>query len=66
MLDTRGLSCPTPVVMTQKALKDGPETLEVLCDSRVAVENVSRFARSRGYQVAETPEGPDFRLTLRK
>ena len=31
MIDTRGLSCPTPVVMVQKAIKDGaPAKLEVL------------------------------------
>lgn len=32
--------------------------------ARVAVENVTRLARSMGYLVAEAPEGPDFRLTL--
>ena len=66
MVDTRGYICPTPVLMVQKALKDGPATLEVLADARAAVENITRFARSQGYQVSETSEGPDFRLTLTK
>ena len=66
MVDTRGFICPTPVLMVQKALKDSPATLEVLADARAAVENITRFARSQGYQVSETSEGPDFRLTLIK
>lgn len=66
MVDTRGFICPTPVLMVQKALKDGPATLEVLADARAAVENITRFARSQGYQVFETPEGADFKLTLTK
>ena len=66
MIDTRGLSCPTPVVMVQKAIKDAPAQLEVLADAKVAVENVSRFARSQGYQVEVAADGPDFKLTLTK
>lgn len=65
MVDTRGLSCPIPVVMVQKALQNGaPAKLEVLTDAQVAVENITRFARSQGYQVSVAEDGPDFRLTL--
>ena len=50
MIDARGLSCPMPVVMVQKEVqKTRPASLEVLVDARVAVENISRFARSKGY-----------------
>lgn len=66
MVDTRGLACPIPVVMVQKAVKDFPSTLEVLADAEVAVENIARFARSRGYQVSVTEDGMDYRLTLTK
>lgn len=67
MIDTRGFGCPTPVLMVREALqKDTPASLEVLADARVAVENVTRLADSMGYRVEEAPEGPDFRLTLRK
>ncbi|WP_298033755.1 sulfurtransferase TusA family protein [uncultured Dysosmobacter sp.] len=67
MIDTRGLSCPIPVVMVQKALKNGaPASLEVLADAQVAVENITRFARSQGYQVAVAEDGSDFTLTLTK
>ncbi len=67
MIDARGLSCPMPVVMTQKAVqKDAPALLEVLVDSQVAVENVTRYARSQGYQVKAEPQGADTKLTLTK
>ena len=42
MVDARGYSCPVPVVMVQKALKDGnPATLEVAVDNQCSVENLS-------------------------
>lgn len=71
MIDTRGFGCPTPVLMVRDALeaelkKDPSASLEVLADARVAVENITRFAHSKGYQVTEVPEGPDFHLTLHK
>ena len=67
MVDARGLLCPMPVVMVQKAVKAGnPETLDVLVDDPCAVENITRFAGSCGYQVAVTEEGPDYKLSLSK
>lgn len=67
MIDARGLSCPMPVVMTQKAIqKDAPASLEVLVDTQVAVENVTRYARSQGYQVKTEPQGAEFKLILSK
>ena len=66
MIDTRGLSCPIPVVMVQKAVKDGPAMLEVLADAQVAVENITRFAASQGYSVSVAPDGEDFKITLSK
>ena len=66
MIDTRGLSCPIPVVMVQKAVKDAPAKLEVLADAEVAVENITRYANSCGYQVTVTQDGPDYKLELNK
>ena len=67
MIDTRGLSCPTPVFMVQKAIKDGsPATIEVLCDAKVAVENITRLAANMGYQVTVADDSGDFKLTLSK
>lgn len=67
MVDTRGLSCPIPVVMVQQAIKkDAPTTLEVLADAKVAVENITRLANTNGYQVSVMEDGLDFKLTLTK
>lgn len=67
MIDARGLVCPMPVVLVQKAVKkDAPETLEVLVDNRAAVENLTRFASHAGYALSLDADGADFKLTLRK
>ena len=68
MIDARGYTCPMPVVMVQKAVKDSaPESFEVLVDDRCAVENISRFAASQGYVVAVQEQGGDeFSLVLTK
>lgn len=67
MVDARGYSCPTPVIMVQKAVKDGaPKKLEVLVDNQCSVENVTRFARNAGYEVAVSEYEGDFKLDLKK
>lgn len=65
-VDARGLSCPIPVVKTNKTIREHPGVeLAVLVDSEVSRENVTRLAGSHGYQV-ETIRGADeCRLVLR-
>jgi TusA-related sulfurtransferase len=66
-IDARGLYCPEPAILTQKALKSNPEAVEVWVDAVSAQENVSRLARLLGFQVTveETGEGY-WRIQLRK
>ena len=67
MVDARGLLCPMPVVMVQKEVKaSNPDILEVLVDDPCAVENITRFAGSCGYQVTVSEDGPDYKLSLSK
>ena len=67
MLDARGYSCPTPVIMVPKAVKNGaPGTLEVAVDNQCSLENVTRFARNAGYAVEVSDLDGDFKLTLTK
>ena len=67
MIDARGLSCPMPVVMVQKAVKaGGPAELSVMVDNRCAVENVTRFAQSQGYSIDVSAHDDEFELTLKK
>ena len=67
MVDARGYSCPMPVIMVQKAVKNGaPDTLEVMVDNQCSLENVTRFASNQGYKVVSSQEGEDFKLVLSK
>ena len=50
-VDCRGQACPAPVIATKKALESDPAGVTVLVDSGAPQENVSRFARNRGYSV---------------
>ncbi len=58
VIDCRGLSCPQPVVLFTQAVIADPSDLDVLVDNPASVENVSRSARKKGYQV-EAKDAPD-------
>ena len=66
IVDARGLLCPEPVVLTQRAVKDGKNALTVLVDAVAAKENVTRFAVSRGYTVSVSEGKGDYTLQLQK
>ncbi|MGD9575126.1 sulfurtransferase TusA family protein [uncultured Desulfovibrio sp.] len=67
-IDTRGLSCPQPVLMfltAAKADEHGP--FSVLVDNDASLKNVSRAARNRGFAVSTTEEGEGItRIVIRK
>jgi TusA-related sulfurtransferase len=68
IVDARGLSCPQPAMLTQKALeslKGG--AVQVWVDSCTARDNVVRIARKAGWQ-ADIQDRPDggFQLMLTK
>lgn len=54
LVDARGMSCPLPVVHTKKAAESmAPgDTLSVLVDNEIAVQNLQRFASHKGYPVS--------------
>jgi tRNA 2-thiouridine synthesizing protein A len=65
-VDARGLSCPIPVVKTNKAIREHPGVeLAVVVDSEVSRENVTRLAGSHGYQVETIRSADEYRLVLR-
>ena len=67
IIDARGLSCPQPVILTNKKIKEmGKGEFEVLVDTETSKENVSRLAQQSGWKVAIKQEGEDIRLSLRK
>ena len=52
-VDAMGDNCPIPVIKTKKAMDalTGPETIEVLVDNEIAVQNVTKMATSAGGKV---------------
>lgn len=65
-IDTCGMSCPQPVLMTKKALEIKPDGIEVLVDNNTAKNNVTRFLNSQNYKVTFKNEGELILLTARK
>ncbi|MBP3836725.1 MAG: sulfurtransferase TusA family protein [Pyramidobacter sp.] len=51
IVDTRGLSCPQPVVEVKKAVSGGDTTIEVLLDNPTSQANVTRFMTKQGYSI---------------
>lgn len=52
VVDARGLACPLPVVNAKKAaeeMKTGG-TLTVLVDNEIAVQNLQKFAKQKGFE----------------
>jgi tRNA 2-thiouridine synthesizing protein A len=67
-VDARGLSCPQPVLMTLDEIKkvDLGEIV-ILVDTDTSKENVSRAAKSQGWQVKNVlEEGGGYRVTISK
>jgi len=51
-IDARGKACPMPVILAKKELDNGCGDLTVAVDDQTAVENLTRLATSRGFQVS--------------
>ena len=66
MLDTRGYACPEPVIMTKGLVDKGEKKIEVLVDTTVAKENVSRFLISNGYKVTVSEKDDEFTISAMK
>ena len=66
LIDTRGLSCPQPVLMVYPHLS-GNDPIDVLVDNSTSQENVSRAAARNGWNIDVREEGDGVvRLELRK
>ncbi len=63
-IDTRGLSCPQPVVLVQKAIKAGYRYLKIQADLVVAKENIIRCASNNHLDCTVNEEGNEFVITL--
>ncbi len=64
-VDCMGLSCPIPLVRTQKAMANHPgEVLLVKVDTETAREHVTRMAEAKHYTVKVTKKGDETDLEL--
>ncbi|CUX16746.1 sulfurtransferase-like selenium metabolism protein YedF [Clostridium sp. C105KSO13] len=67
-VDAMGDVCPIPVVKTKKAMQAmaEPDTLEVLVDNEIAVQNVTKMAKSSGGDVtAEKLGEKEFKVVIK-
>lgn len=66
IIDTRGHSCPEPVLMVKNELSKGATHYEVLVDNHTALENIKRFATHNGYTIMISEQNEDYVLKLDK
>jgi len=64
IVDTRGRSCPEPVLMTKKALEKTAERYEILIDNQTALGNISRLLKSRNRDYRLERKEDEFVLTI--
>ncbi|QZY55116.1 sulfurtransferase-like selenium metabolism protein YedF [Crassaminicella profunda] len=66
-VDARGLSCPKPVIETKKVLdglKEG--SITTIVDNEVAMQNVSKLAKSLNYDVDTKEENGDYYVYIHR
>ena len=66
-VNAMGDNCPIPVIKTKKAIAalTGPETIEVLVDNEIAVQNVTKMASGSGGKVTSEKRGDaEFKVTI--
>lgn len=66
-VNAMGDQCPIPVIKTKKAMQalTGPETIEVLVDNEIAVQNVTKMASSNGGTVTSEKLGDkEYKVTI--
>ncbi len=68
IVDAKGQLCPKPIIMTKKALAEiaDNETLEVLIDNEISLNNVVRFLTDNGFHPEVKTEGNVFHLLVSK
>jgi len=66
-IDARGLSCPQPVILTNRKIQQmGKGVFEILVDTDTSKENISRLAQQTGWNVEVKGVNDDYCLVLRK
>ena len=66
-VNAMGDACPIPVVKTKNAIKElgGPGVVQTLVDNEIAVQNLTKMANQKGYQVKSEKLAPQqFKVTM--
>ena len=68
IVDAGGLSCPQPVLMTLNKIKEIQKgEILIKVDTDTSKENVSRAAKSQGWEIADIQENEGgYQLTIKK
>ncbi|MEA1900957.1 MAG: sulfurtransferase TusA family protein [Thermodesulfobacteriota bacterium] len=68
IVDAGGLSCPQPVLMTLDKIKEIQKgEILIKVDTDTSKENVSRAAKSQGWEIADVQENEGgYQLTIKK
>jgi selenium metabolism protein YedF len=67
MVDTRGLACPQPVILTRRAMSEpDAQFITTIVDNDAARHNVSRMATRAGYSVEAEERDDGTHLHLRR
>lgn len=65
-IDTCGMSCPQPVLMTKKSLEANPKGINIIVDNNTAKGNVERFLNSVGYKAKTSQNQDTYLIEARK
>lgn len=67
IIDARGRSCPEPVIMTKNEIDNNlNKELQVLVDTHVAVENITRFVNGKGYNINVEENNGEYKINIKK
>lgn len=66
LIDTRGLSCPAPAVMTIEEIEKGNKNFDILVDNECSKENISRILIKYKYEKEEIQKGEETIFRVKK
>ena len=68
-LDVKGKMCPIPVAFTKRKLEamTSGQTLEVVGEGELELDNIQRWVKNNGHEVVETSKSEnEFRIIIKK
>ena len=63
-IDARGKNCPIPVILANKEIENNVLSFNILVDNAIAVENLKKLAKNKGYHVDFTGNGSDYSVAF--